>query len=60
VIVGGENGPGARPMHLDWVRSMRDQCAEAGVKFHFKGWGGWSKTSLLDGRTHDDMPEVKL
>ncbi len=41
VIVGGETGPRARPMHPDWVRSVRDQCAEAGVPFFFKGWGEW-------------------
>lgn len=39
VIVGGESGPGARPMHPDWVRSIRDQCEAAGVAFHFKQWG---------------------
>ncbi len=39
VIVGGETGPGARPMHPDWVRSVRDQCKAAGVPFFFKGWG---------------------
>ncbi len=39
VIVGGETGPGARPMHPDWVRSIRDQCAAAGVPFFFKSWG---------------------
>ena len=41
VIVGGESGPGARPMHPDWVRSVRDQCAAAGVPFYFKQWGEW-------------------
>ncbi len=41
VIVGGESGPGARPMHPDWARSLRDQCAAAGVAFHFKQWGEW-------------------
>ena len=41
VIVGGESGPGARPMHPDWVRSLRDQCTSAGVKFFFKQWGAW-------------------
>ena len=39
VIVGGESGPGARPMHPEWARSLRDQCAAAGVPFHFKQWG---------------------
>lgn len=41
VIVGGESGNGARPMHPDWVRSIRDQCAAAGVAFFFKQWGEW-------------------
>lgn len=41
VIVGGESGPGARPMHPDWVRSLRDQCQAAGVPFLFKQWGEW-------------------
>jgi hypothetical protein len=39
VIAGGESGPGARPMHPDWARSLRDQCAGAGVPFFFKQWG---------------------
>ncbi|MBY0430173.1 MAG: phage Gp37/Gp68 family protein, partial [Rhodospirillales bacterium] len=41
VIVGGESGPKARPMHPDWARSLRDQCADAGVPFLFKQWGEW-------------------
>ncbi len=41
VIVGGESGPRARPMHPDWARSLRDQCAAAGVAFFFKQWGEW-------------------
>lgn len=41
VIVGGESGPHARPMHPDWARSLRDQCQAAGVAFHFKQWGEW-------------------
>lgn len=41
VIVGGESGPDARPMHPDWVRSIRDGCARHGVPFHFKQWGRW-------------------
>lgn len=44
VIVGGETGPGARPMHPDWVRSIRDQCKAAGVPFFFKAWGDWAPT----------------
>lgn len=42
VIVGGESGHGARPMHPDWARSLRDQCAVAGVPFLFKQWGSWT------------------
>lgn len=41
IVAGGESGPGARPMHPDWARSLRDQCAAAGVAFHFKQWGEW-------------------
>lgn len=41
VVAGGESGPGARPMHPDWARSLRDQCAAAGVSFLFKQWGEW-------------------
>lgn len=43
VIVGGESGPGARPMHPDWARALRDQCVAAGVAFHFKQWGEWGR-----------------
>lgn len=110
VIVGGESGPGARPMHPDWARDIRDQCASAGVAFFFKQWGEWQNGSglkpqndrvlcndgmllgmdlsdasyevrtnwanyrstvvsrvgkkeagrLLDGREHNEMPEVRL
>lgn len=41
VIVGGESGPKARPMHPDWARSIRNQCVDAGVPFFFKQWGEW-------------------
>ncbi len=44
VICGGETGPKARPIHPDWVRSLRDQCVVAGVPFFFKQWGEWSYT----------------
>lgn len=47
VIVGGESGPHARPMHPDWARGLRDQCQAAGVAFHFKQWGGWGAGSVL-------------
>jgi protein gp37 len=43
VICGGESGPHARPMHPDWARSLRDQCAAAGVAFFFKQWGDWAE-----------------
>lgn len=42
VIVGGESGPSARPMHPEWARDLRDQCAAAGVPFLFKQWGEWA------------------
>lgn len=45
VICGGESGPGARPMHPDWARSLRDQCQTAGVPFFFKQWGTWASPS---------------
>ena len=48
VIVGGESGPNARPMHPDWVRGIRDQCVAAGVPFFFKQWGEW-KLSWMAG-----------
>lgn len=59
VIVGGESGNGARPMQPEWVRSIREQCVAAGVKFFFKQWGGVRKKAAgreLDGRTWDEMP----
>lgn len=42
IIVGGESGPGARPMHPNWARSLRDQCVAAGVPYFFKQWGEWA------------------
>ena len=53
VIVGGESGPNARPMQLEWVRDIRDRCAGAKVPFFFKQWGG--KTPKAGGRELDDM-----
>jgi len=50
VICGGETGPGARPMHPDWVRSLRDQCQAAGVPFFFKQWGEWA--GITEGGVH--------
>lgn len=48
VIVGGESGPGARPMHVNWARSVRDQCVEAKVPFFFKQWGEWTHWPYRD------------
>ena len=58
-IVGGESGPGARPMDEEWVISLRDQCAASRVPFFFKQWGGVRKARngrLLQGRTYDEYP----
>ena len=54
VIVGGESGPGARAMHPDWARSLRDQCQNAGVPFLFKQWGNWRAAAWFDGPDADD------
>lgn len=59
VIVGGESGPGARPMDPAWVRDVRDRCIRSNVAFFFKQWGGVAKSRtgrILDGRTWDDLP----
>lgn len=48
IIVGGESGPGARPIHPDWARSLRDQCEMAGVPFFFKQWGGYVNAACAD------------
>jgi protein gp37 len=59
VIVGGESGPGARPMSKEWVIEIRDQCAAAKVPFFFKQWGGVNKKKTgreLEGRTWDEIP----
>jgi protein gp37 len=61
VIVGGESGPGARPMEATWVTEIKDQCVSARAPFFFKQWGGTNKKRagrLLDGRTWDECPEV--
>jgi len=60
MIVGGESGPGARPIDARWVRSLRKQCRDAGVRFFFKQWGGVRKHvtgRILDGRTYDEYPD---
>lgn len=63
VACGGETGPKARPMHPDWVRSLRDQCQQAGVPFFFKGWGEWGidgQSPFVSGSVKDEkMPTVK-
>jgi protein gp37 len=59
VIVGGESGAGARPMHKEWVIALRDQCRRSRVPFFFKQWGGVRKNEagrMLDGRTYDEFP----
>jgi protein gp37 len=59
VIVGGESGPGARPMNEEWVLAIRDQCQKAHIPFFFKQWGGVRKSRggrLLNGRTFDEVP----
>lgn len=66
VIAGGESGPNARPMHPDWVRSIRDVCLDSGVPFLFKQWGEFDASGdrvgkkaagrILDGRTWDQVP----
>lgn len=61
VIVGGESGFKARPMKLEWVLDIQEQCQEAGVPFFFKQWGGKNKKltgRTLNGRTWDEMPRA--
>lgn len=65
IIVGGETGTNARPMWPDWVRSIRDQCVEAGVPFYFKKWGNYKGSHdwdippgrILDGKEWNERPE---
>lgn len=62
VIVGGESGPGARPMKEEWVITLRDDCKKAKVPFFFKQWGGVNKKktgSTLKGKTYKQMPVLK-
>lgn len=59
VIVGGESGPGARPMAEVWAKDIKSQCLDARVPFFFKQWGGVQKKKagrLLEARTWDQMP----
>lgn len=61
VIVGGESGPGARPMDPSWVTDIRKQCRKSRVPFFFKQWGGTNKKKAgreLEGRTWDEMPRI--
>ncbi|KAB2665179.1 phage Gp37/Gp68 family protein [Brucella tritici] len=59
VVAGGESGVGARPMHPDWARSLRDQCTAADVPFFFKQWGEWApQVGAVDGWALGDDPEV--
>lgn len=58
IIVGGESGTRARPMHPDWVRSLRDQCAAAGVPFLFKQWGDWEHVACVEDSRQ--LPSDKL
>jgi len=62
-IVGGESGPGARPVDPSWVTDIRNQCVRAGVAFFFKQWGGVQKKKTgrdLEGRTWDEMPQIAV
>jgi protein gp37 len=62
VIVGGESGPGARPVEQLWVSSLQKQCAQSRVPFFFKQWGGVRKKAagrLLHGRTWDELPQLR-
>jgi protein gp37 len=61
VIVGGESGPGHRPVDVEWIRDIRDQCLASGVAFFFKQWGGRTPKAggrVLDGRTWNEMPDA--
>lgn len=61
VIIGGESGPGARPMKKEWVEEIREQCLYSQVPFFFKQWGGFNKKKYgrkLNGRTWDETPNI--
>jgi protein gp37 len=60
VICGGESGPGARPMHPAWARSVRDQCAAAGVPFFFKQWGEWRPITYVVKEKGESPPLLKV
>jgi protein gp37 len=62
VVVGGESGPGSRPIEIPWVRDIRDQCLSKSVRFFFKQWGGTNKKKAgrdLDGRTWNEKPVIE-
>lgn len=62
VIVGGESGPGARPIDAEWVREIQGRCSKWGVPFFFKQWGGARKSRTgrtLDGKTWNEMPRIR-
>ena len=63
VIAGGESGPGARPVDVDWLREIRDGCQASDIAFFFKQWGGKSPKSggnVLDGRRWCDLPALEF
>jgi len=63
IIVGGESGPGARPMLKKWVSDIKNQCREQDIAFFFKQWGGVNKKKtgrLLDGKVWDEMPDLLI
>ncbi len=63
VIVGGESGPGARPMHEEWVKLIRNECLKQGVAFFFKQWGGVRKKQtgrILEGREWNELPDYEI
>lgn len=60
VVAGGESGPGARPMRPDWARSLRDQCAAAGVPYFFKQWGSWHADALAYTDTEGRCPPPRM
>jgi len=60
VICGGESGPGARPMHPDWARSLRDQCQAASVPFWFKQWGEWAPQDMTIRYSPRRYPDIHV
>ncbi len=62
IILGGESGPGARPMKKSWVIEIRNRCAQHNVPFFFKQWGGFNRDEtgcMLDGKYYHEMPRLK-